>query len=127
MLTESNVCSSILSPTDGAIIENNGIVEVQGWAYTGGNRVIHDVLVSADGGNTWVNADLGDVQRYGWVLWKTVVPVNQGLVQITCKAIDSASNTQPESPAQSWNFKGYMNNSMGRVNCLCVTSNSPAK
>ena len=38
--------------------------------------------------------------------------------KIVSKAVDSACNSQPDDPRPLWNFRGYMNNSMSRVNIL---------
>ncbi|KAG5458148.1 MAG: Oxidoreductase, molybdopterin-binding domain-containing protein [Olpidium bornovanus] len=116
-------------------------VTVRGYAWSGGGRGIVRVDVSADGGNTWVDAVLlppgvdaatanlrdatGDVQsthrQWAWTLWVAEVPVpadvadEGGRVEIVCKAVDSSYNTQPEDSRGIYNVRGVLSNAWHRV------------
>ncbi len=94
---------------------------MSGYAWSGGGRGIVRVDVSADGGKNWTEAKLRSKDErmnrvYDWTLWKAVVPVEgeKGL-EIVCKAVDSAYNTQPEDVGPIWNLRGVLNNSWHRV------------
>lgn len=107
---------------------------VKGYAYSGGGRAITRVDVSADGGKTWHVADLQDEQEdgtpsrsrhWGWTLWRADVPLalpataagaGAGAeLELVCRAMDNSCNTQPESAASIWNYRGLVNNSYHRV------------
>ncbi len=48
-------------------------------------------------------------RSWAWTLWEAVVPLPQqfeGRLEILCKAVDAACNTQPESAAPIWNLRG---------------------
>jgi sulfite oxidase len=113
-----NVNSLILSPDEGET-PAAGPVTVRGFAF-GGEREIARAEVSADGGKTWTVADLGSEHfRWAWRLWEAQLDLPAGNHEIVCRAWDTAANTQPEHPAQVWNFKGYMNNAWHRVRVVC--------
>ena len=64
--------SAITSPQRAAVVEGE-LVEVQGYAWSGGGRGIVGVDVSADGGVTWHHATLteGGTQPFNraWAWW----------------------------------------------------------
>ncbi len=115
-LGEVALNSAALSPVDGTEVPA-GKVEVRGYAFAGGVRSVERVDVSADGGETWVQADLGEDQgRWAWRTWTTEVEIDgAGEREILSRAWDSAANLQPERPESVWNPKGYVNSSWGRV------------
>ena len=114
-LGEVALNSAVLSPVDGAEVRA-GRVEVQGYAFAGGVRSVERVDVSADGGETWVRAKLGDdLGRWAWRTWRVEVDLEPGEVEILSRAWDSAANVQPERAESLWNPKGYVNSSWGRV------------
>jgi sulfite oxidase len=91
-------------------------VLVEGYALSGGERTIERVELTSDGGRHWTTASLlGDPQPYTWRLWKAVVQVSRGPVELAVRAWDSAANTQPEAIRSILNAKGYLNNAWGRV------------
>jgi sulfite oxidase len=109
------VNSDLLVPEDGAVVEA-GPVEARGYAFAGGRREVERVDVSLDGGRTWVQAELDeDLGEWAWRLWRVTLELEPGEHEITVRAWDSATGTQPEDPAGSWNPKGYANNAWGRV------------
>ena len=114
MLGPFNVGSAISAPLEGEALPA-GPVTVRGFAYAG-DREIARVEVSADGGRTWVTADLGrEHARWAWRLWEARLDLPAGQHEILCRAWDAAAQTQPERPEHVWNFKGYMNNAWHRV------------
>ncbi len=109
------VNSAILQPEDGAVLAA-GPTRISGYAIAGDDRGIARVDVSIDGGQTWHQADLGaDAGPWAWRIWHTVVSLPGGTTEILARARDTAGATQPESPAQVWNPKGYVNNSWARL------------
>jgi sulfite oxidase len=114
MLGSFNVNSLICAPPEGETVPA-GPVTVRGWAFAG-EREVARVDVSVDGGATWTVADLAPARsRWTWRFWQTVIELGPGEHEILCRAWDAAAQTQPESPAHVWNFKGYMNNAWHRV------------
>mmetsp|Transcript_34415 Transcript_34415/g.83253 ORF Transcript_34415/g.83253 Transcript_34415/m.83253 type:complete len:668 (-) Transcript_34415:178-2181(-) len=102
------------------------MVKASGWAWAGGGRNIVRVDVTGDNGQSWSNAEitLGSNQQFGrawaWVHWECpYVPAkvcDDGTsVELSCKAVDTSFNTQPESSDGIWNVRGLANNSWYRL------------
>ena len=101
-------------------------VELKGYAYSGGGRRIARVEVSADGGKTWTQADLNQVDQpqyrsWAWTLWTCEVPMPKshagGALEVCVRAVDVSFNTQPpEILEQEFIDYGIVNNSWHRVN-----------
>jgi sulfite oxidase len=109
------VNSAILQPDDGAVLAA-GPAQISGYAVTGDDRGIACVDVSIDGGRSWRQAALGaDAGPWAWRIWHTVISLPAGTTEILARARDTAGAIQPESPAQVWNPKGYVNNSWARL------------
>ncbi len=107
--------SAILSPADGSTVPA-GQVTVEGYAFAGDGRSVARVDVSVDGGDSWVQADLGpDRGVWAWRLWHAEVAVPVGDTVLAARAWDSTAAAQPSDPAQLWNPKGYVNNSWPRA------------
>lgn len=105
----------ICTPQDGARIAGKS-VRVQGYALAGGGRAIARVDLSIDGGRTWVAARLDEpTNPWTWRLWQADLELAAGDNEILVRAWDAAANTQPEDLRQTWNFKGYLNNSWHRL------------
>jgi sulfite oxidase len=123
MLGELSVTSALCSPAPGEEVPA-GTVELRGYAMAGGERTVERVEVSTDGGESWIVAELGADHQPAppgvWSLWKAEVELPAGEHEIVCRAWDSSANTQPESVAGVWNFKGYMNHAWHRVTVRCV-------
>jgi len=114
MLGELPVTAVICAPASGEVAA--GPTLVQGYAMAGGDRHIERVDVSVNGGQTWTSAGLSPARwRWVWQLWQATLDLPAGRHQLVARAWDSAANTQPESVAPLWNFKGYMNNAWHRV------------
>ncbi|KAM4699338.1 sulfite oxidase, mitochondrial [Discoglossus pictus] len=107
-----------ISPSD----DDDDVITVKGYAWSGGGREVIRVDVSLDGGKTWQVAELiGEKQQAGhawaWKLWqvKAPLPTKETDIEIICKAVDSSYNVQPDTVAPIWNLRGVLNNSWHRV------------
>ena len=115
MLTKLPVNSVIVRPQDRSLLKAGKVV-VEGYAMSDGEHEISWIDVSADGGQTWQRADfLGEPQLWTWQLWRTEFELGQGQHELIVRAWDTAANSQPETIASVWNFKGYVNNAWHRV------------
>ena len=104
------------------------IVQVDGYAYSGGGREIQRVDVSLDGGQTWDQAKLlqddakleKGSQSWCWKRWRYegALPEGNGNAQEECslgkkttlvvKATDETYNTQPETQSSIYNLRGNL-------------------
>ncbi|KAG6525447.1 sulfite oxidase-like [Zingiber officinale] len=119
------VQSAICSLEDVDVVKP-GKVTVAGYAVTGGGRGIERVDISVDWGKTWFEAqryqrgniphqsDDLNTDKWAWVLFKAVVDVPENTV-IIAKAVDTASNVQPENVEVVWNLRGILNTSWHKV------------
>jgi DMSO/TMAO reductase YedYZ molybdopterin-dependent catalytic subunit len=87
---------------------------LQGRAWSGGAE-IEGVQVSVDGGETWVDAELGPASLgpWAWRSWRYVWEAAPGEYELCCRARDAAGNVQPLEPP--WNVGGYANNAVQRI------------
>ena len=127
-MQEMPVTSAICEPRPGVVLPpGSNSVTVSGFAWSGGGRAVTRVDVSADSGATWTTAELtvrpaddspSLSRSWGWTLWRAEVPLPPGsadTVELKCKAVDSAYNCQPESPAGIWNYRGLVNSAWHTV------------
>jgi sulfane dehydrogenase subunit SoxC len=91
-----------------------GPCTLEGRAWSGAAGIAH-VEVSADGGQTWDDAALGEAPGpHAWRAWSFEwTPAAEGDYELCCRATDTAGNTQPDEP--QWNVGGYANNALQRV------------
>jgi sulfite oxidase len=109
------VNADILRP-DGRCVPAAGPTEVTGYAVAGDDRTIARVDVSADGGRSWRQADLGqEAGLWAWRHWRLTMNLPAGETEITVRAWDSAAAVQPEHAEHLWNPKGYANNAWARL------------
>jgi sulfite oxidase len=93
-----------------------GTIELTGYALPTGraDSKIKQVLVSADQGKTWMEAEMtsqdGD---FCWQLWKAQVPITADTKVLTVKASDTSGGFMPARAP--WNAKGYLQNSWYRL------------
>jgi len=91
-----------------------GPCALQGRAWSGWGPVTR-VEVSADGGETWAEAELGPLDSpWGWRGWRFEWAADKpGEYVLCCRAYDEAGNIQPDEA--NWNVGGYSNNAPQRV------------
>jgi sulfite oxidase len=114
-LGELSVTADLLIPADGARVAA-GAVALRGYALAGSGRHVARVDVSADGGRTWLAAELlEDLGCWAWRPWACELDLAAGEHELVARAWDSAAATQPEHAATLWNPKGYVNTAWGRA------------
>lgn len=96
------------------------MIQVEGYAYSGGGRRIIRVDISSDNGQSWSQAELLDDDAKGhkawaWKRWRFTVPKKSAGSQFVVKAVDEGYNTQPEGYEAQYNFRGNLTNSWHRV------------
>jgi DMSO/TMAO reductase YedYZ molybdopterin-dependent catalytic subunit len=91
-----------------------GRVRVRGRAWSGFGAIAR-VEASADGGETWSDAELGpQPSRWAWRAWEWEWDAERaGVHELCCRATDEEGNVQPV--AAPWNLGGYANNEVHRV------------
>ena len=110
-----DVRSFITSHADGAKVAAKQPAKIRGIAFDGGSG-IREVLFSANGGQSWQSAELGeDLGRYSFREWKLAyTPTDPGPAAWKCRAINRIGESQPMEPL--WNPAGYMRNVVETVN-----------
>ena len=86
-----------------------GSLTLRGWA-TASERTIKRVDVSLDGGRRWRQARLEQdaAQPHAWTLWSLEVELAKGEHELVVRTFDSAMQTQPDRPDDTWNYPGYL-------------------
>ncbi|KAI0430120.1 Oxidoreductase, molybdopterin-binding domain-containing protein [Xylaria sp. FL1042] len=112
------------------------VVQIEGYAYSGGGREIQRVDISLDGGANWDQAHLLDdtMQEKGsrtwcWKRWKYegILPEvkddanGEAKTTFVVKATDDAYNTQPETHKSIYNLRGNLATAWHRVDFDCKT------
>ena len=110
-ITEMVVNSMITAPQDGYTLHAGQTVEVRGLAWDGGYG-IKSVDISADGGATWREAELGqDAGRFAFRSFRfAFAPARAGKYQVIAKAANAVGQTQVDRLI--FNPAGYHNNVM---------------
>lgn len=102
------VRSFITNIDDGATLKAGRGVVVRGIAFDGGYG-ISDVVLSADGGQSWKEATLGkDLGKYSFREWQTTVSLSPGKHELKVRAVNAIGQSQPSEAL--WNPAGYMRN-----------------
>jgi len=98
-----------------------GPVTLRGYAVVSG-RTVARVDVSADGGRGWSQATLEQHADapWGWTFWEARIELPPGEHELAVRAWDSAGQTQPALPDDTWNFKGYLCAAWHRVRVTAV-------
>lgn len=108
------VNSAICEPSAHARLEAGPTV-LRGWAIAT-ERAVLRVDVSIDGGRTWRQANVEDsISTWSWTFWFLEVELPVGDHELVVRAWDAAGQTQPSSPDDTWNVKGYLSTSWHRV------------
>lgn len=114
-----NVRSFITSLAEGAEVKAGANVTVKGIAFDGGHG-IREVLFSADGGQSWREAELGkDLGKYSFREWSIPFSAPKaGKFALKAKATNRIGQSQPMEAL--WNPAGYMRNVIETVNVVAV-------
>ena len=93
-----------------------GPARVRGYATATARRITR-VDVSSDGGRTWRQAALEHRPDapWSWTFWEATLDLAVGDRELVVRAWDSAGQTQPSQPDDTWNFKGYLSAAWHRV------------
>jgi sulfite oxidase len=65
------------------------------------------------------------MRAWAWTLWTYNIPLKDlpsKPFEIVCRAMDTHSNAQPDTPLGIWNIRGLMNNSWHRITLQVDTS-----
>ncbi len=90
-----------------------GPVTLTGRAWAGRSDVSR-VEMSADGGSTWSDAELGEqLSPFAWWAWSLEWQATPGAYTLVVRATDSEGNVQPVD--QHWTYQGMGNNMAQRV------------
>jgi sulfite oxidase len=105
----------------GGTPRNEMLVELEGYAYSGGGREIQRVDVSLDGGRTWGQAAFLDdaeqeagSKKWCWKRWTyqgtlpTAADPQSSTTTFVVKATDEAYNTQPQCYKSIYNLRGNL-------------------
>ncbi|KAI0827521.1 Oxidoreductase, molybdopterin-binding domain-containing protein [Hypoxylon sp. FL0890] len=108
----------------------DSVVQIEGYAYSGGGREIQRVDISLDGGETWDQAQLIDdtqlergSKAWCWKRWKyetglsevAKISKSDSKTTLVVKATDDAYNTQPETHKSIYNLRGNLATAWHRV------------
>ncbi|MGI4798187.1 MAG: molybdopterin-dependent oxidoreductase [Janthinobacterium lividum] len=93
-----------------------GPTRIRGYATATARRVTR-VDISTDGGRTWSQATLTADRSspWAWTFWETTLDLQPGDRDLVVRAWDSASQTQPATPDETWNCKGYLSAAQHRI------------
>lgn len=96
------------------------VIEVEGYALSGGGRRIIRVDISADDGRSWNQAELlpneaKGAKAWAWTKWRYVIPRRLAGRQFVVKAVDEGYNVQPDSYEPHYNFRGNLTSGWHRV------------
>ncbi|CAI2358169.1 unnamed protein product [Caenorhabditis sp. 36 PRJEB53466] len=114
----------ICSPAPNTKVDrDDGIVDISGYAWSGGGRGIIRIEVSVDGGESWSSVEMEQEKKqdlehmYAWTLFRAEVKIPPGVKEfnIIAKAVDRAYNTQPETASGIWNVRGLIHNAWHKV------------
>lgn len=111
--------SFITSVSEGERIPAGRMTTIRGIAFDGGYGIT-EVAFSADDGQTWRAATLGqDLGRYSFREWTVpFTPARKGPLQLRVRAVNRIGQTQPATPL--WNPAGYMRNVVESVRVTVV-------
>ena len=86
-----------------------GAVELKGYAVATARAIVR-VDVSSNGGRSWSQAELerNHAPAWCWSFWQATLDIPAGEHELAVRAWDSAGQTQPALPDDTWNFKGYL-------------------
>jgi hypothetical protein len=113
-----DVRSFITSLADGAQVTAGRDFVVKGIAFDGGYGIT-EVALSADGGRTWREAQLGqDLGKYSFREWTAKMRLPKGQHELKVRAVNRVGQSQPMTPL--WNPPGYMRNVVETTRVVAV-------
>ena len=113
-----NVRSFLTNIAEGATVAADKDLSLRGIAFDGGYG-ISDVVVSTDGGKSWVEADLGEnLGKYSFRQWSATVALPAGKHRLMVRASNRIGQSQPLEPL--WNPPGYMRNVVEVTNVIAA-------
>ena len=113
-----NVRSFLTNIAEGATVAADKDLSLRGIAFDGGYG-ISDVVVSGDGGKSWVEADLGEnLGKYSFRQWSAKVALPAGKHRLMVRASNRIGQSQPLEPL--WNPPGYMRNVVEVTNVIAA-------
>lgn len=114
-INEMPLNSAICEPAPHSALEA-GTTMLRGYAVASA-RAVARVDVSIDGGRSWRQAELerDPAAPWSWTFWRLSVDLPAGERELAVRAWDSAGQTQPALPDDTWNFKGYLSAAWHRV------------
>lgn len=115
VITDMPVKSLITAPAAGFTAPAGRPLPLRGFAWSG-HTPLAAVAVSADGGETWHEAELeAATEPFAWRRFRfTFRPERPGPIALCARARDVAGNSQPLGTA-TWNPRGYCNNGVHRI------------
>ena len=112
-----DVRSFVTNWADGQTVRP-GPGSLRGIAFDGGYGIT-DVVVSTDGGRTWIGAALGDnLGPYSFRPWTLPVDLAPGSHEILVRASNRIGQSQPLKPL--WNPAGYMRNVVETIRVIAA-------
>jgi len=136
IFNELNINSAITKPDHHEILPVSPDMitktyPVEGYAYTGGGRMITRVEITVDGGVHWELATIKRTEQptehdmnWCWVRWSYDVKVVDlfATKEIWCRAWDESNMCQPVNP--TWNLMGMGNNQVFRTKVHIIQNDS---
>jgi sulfite oxidase len=117
-ITVTEVIDNVVDDKGG----DKALVEVKGWAWSGGGRNISRVDLTGDDGSTWSPAALGEgsdqqyLKAWAWTFFEGTVWAKKnkdGKYVVASNADDSSYNVQPKQA--DWKVRGLNNTSWFNV------------
>ena len=110
-------------------LKGENLLQLEGYAYSGGGREIQRVDISLDGGETWDQARLVEGDRalergsksWCWKRWRYEASLPKDVAEgkrksmVVVKATDEAYNTQPACYKSIYNLRGNLATAWHRV------------
>ncbi len=108
--------AAICEPAPHAELKAGPMTTLRGYAIATARAIVR-VDVSSDGGRTWRQAELEHDPEapWSWTFWQASLDLCAGEHELAVRAWDSAGQTQPSLPDDTWNFKGYLSAAWHRV------------
>ena len=107
--------SAICEPASHSTLKAGRTI-LRGYAIATARDIVR-VDVSIDGGRSWSQAELKHDPHapWSWTFWSATLDLSKGDYELAVRAWDSAGQTQPAQPGDTWNFKGYLSAAWHRV------------